>query len=98
MLPPPGSISQLVLPENSGLVSFNARCSALDRPTHISRKVRGPEYILPPGRLDLVTVRTVGGVDAETGGGDIGESVVARITLARETYSVDWFSLNFPNL
>ena len=34
----------------------------------------------------------------DIGGGDMGESVVARITLALGTYSLGEDSLNFPNL
>jgi hypothetical protein len=41
---------------------------------------------------------TEGDVVMDTGGGDIGESVVARMTLARGTYSLGDVSLNLPNL
>jgi hypothetical protein len=34
----------------------------------------------------------------DIGGGDMGESVVARMTLARGTYSFGDASLNLPNL
>jgi hypothetical protein len=34
----------------------------------------------------------------DIGGGDMGESVVARMTLARGTYSFGDVSLNLPNL
>jgi hypothetical protein len=41
---------------------------------------------------------TAGGVLMDMGGGDMGESVVARMTLARGTYSLGDASLNLPNL
>jgi hypothetical protein len=58
--------------------------------------------MLPPAmgpdrsREDLEGTEGDGVMDI--GGGDMGESVVARMTLARGTYSFGDVSLNLPNL
>jgi hypothetical protein len=54
--------------------------------------------MLPPA-MDTDRIREdLEGTDGAVGGGDMGESVVARITLARGTYSLGDASLNLPNL